>query len=196
MKKSILLVPLLALGGTLSSNINMIEDTNPSINEEIKKVDSNEGITTVTMKEFTEFLSTKKEHYPLSDEFIEKYQQTSGGYLDTARNMGLLVDKEQHEPNQKWHFFTSWFDASIKDGTVKLTDDPKNVVYNRLLCPELLLWIFEASGVNPTKVRKAKEVAEAGKASGTRVATIASNMRKEVPYEDIYNNVVKYLEAK
>lgn len=196
MKKSILLVPLLALGGTLSSNINMIEDTNPSINEEIKKVDSNEGITTVTMKEFTEFLSTKKEHYPLSDEFIEKYQQTSGGYLDTARNKGLLVDKEQHEPNQKWHFFTSWFDASIKDGTVKLTDDPKVVVYNRLLCPELLLWIFEASGVNPVKVRKAKEVAEAGKVSGARVATIASNMRKEVPYEDIYNNVVKYLEAK
>ena len=86
--------------------------------------------------------------------------------------------------------------TSIADGTVKLTDDPKNLVYNRLLCPELLLWIFEASEVNPTKVRKAKEVAEAGKASGVIVATIASNMRKEVPYEDIYNNVVKYLEAK
>ena len=73
-----------------------------------------------TMQEFTAFLQNKKEHYPLSDEFIERYQQTDGGYIDTAKKLGLLVDKEQHEPNQKWHFFTSWLEPSLEDGTVTI----------------------------------------------------------------------------
>ena len=158
-------------------------------------VKANVASNSLTMQEFTAFLQNKKEHYPLSDEFIERYQQTDGGYIDTAKKLGLLVDKEQHEPNQKWHFFTSWLEPSLEDGTVTMESNPQTVVYNRLLCPELLLWIYEASGGSPAKVKKAKDVAEEGKVNRTRVTTIAKNMRSQVSWEDISQNVLASLGA-
>ena len=72
--------------------------------------------TVITMRDIADFLEGKKEHYPLSDEFIERYQQTSGGYIDNAKKAGLTVDKQQHEPNQKWHFFESWLYPTISEG--------------------------------------------------------------------------------
>lgn len=93
--------------------------------------------TTVTMRDIADFLQDKKEHYPLSDEFVERYQQTSGGYLDYAKEKGLIVDKEQHEPNQKWHFFDSWMYPKINDenDSLKWDSSAKTRVYNNLICP-------------------------------------------------------------
>lgn len=192
-KEPVLLTIALTLGSIASCGTTNLEGPVPD-QKEFAKAEAN-AAPSFTMKEFTEFLQTKREHYPLSDEFIERYQQADGGYIDTAKKLGLLVDKEQHEPNQKWHFFTSWFEASLEDGTVTMESDPQTVVYNRLLCPELLLWIYEASGVEPTKVKMAKEVAEQGKVSKTRVSTIAKNMRAQVPWDDISRNVSAYLEG-
>lgn len=141
--------------------------------------------TTITMRTIASFLSEKKEHYPLSDEFMERYQQTSGGYIDFAKKNGHPVDKLKHEPNQKWHFFDSWLNQSLEDGTLTWEDDAKSRVYTKLLCPELLLWIYEASDVDPVKVRNAKEVAEKGKIAGQSVSTIAKNMRNCVAWEDL-----------
>lgn len=57
---------------------NYIESDNESINlkEEIKdnKVEAQANTTTITMQDISDFLTNKKEHYPLSDEFIERYQ--------------------------------------------------------------------------------------------------------------------------
>ncbi len=138
----------------------------------------------VTMRQIADFLTDKKEHYPLSDEFIEKYQQKSGGYIDFAKQQGLIVDKLRHEPNQKWHFFDSWLNESIEAGTLTWEDSAKSRVYTKLLCPELLLWIYEACGVDPVKVKQAKDVAEQGKVAGTATTTIAKNMRACVSWED------------
>ena len=149
----------------------------------------------VTMQDIALFLETKKEHYPLSDEFIERYQQKSGGYIENAKKAGLLVDKFQHEPNQKWHFFESWFYPSIEEGTFTLNDSAKSKAYSKLLCPELLLWIYEACEVDPIKVRNAKEVAEQAKVSNTHISTMAKNMRECVPWEDIENTIINYLNS-
>ena len=157
-------------------------------NKKINVVDAAE-VDAVSMREISDYLSTKKEHYPLSDEFIERYQQTSGGYIQYAKQLGLTVDKELHLPDQKWHFFTSWIGQSLTEGTLSYEDDAKTRVYNGLLCPELLLWIYEASSVDPNKVREAKIVAEQGKVAGTNVSTIAKNMRACVPWEDIKANI-------
>ncbi len=140
---------------------------------------------TVTVGQMADFLLTKKEHYPLSDQFMERYQQTSGGYLDNAKKAGIPVDREQHSPNQKWHFFESWYYPSIEEGSLSREDDAKRRIYTNLLCPELLLWIYEAAGVAPAKVKKAMEAAEAGKSSGAAVTSIAKNMRACVAWEDI-----------
>lgn len=146
----------------------------------------------VTMKDMEIFLKDKNEHYPLSDEFIEKYQQTGGGYIDLARQLGLTVNKEMHEPNQKWHFFDSWMYPSIEANTLSWDESAQNRVYSKLLCPELLLWIYEASGVDPAKVKAAKDVAEQGRSEKLQVSSIAKNMRACVPWEDIENNVRNY----
>lgn len=145
---------------------------------------------TVTMRDIADFLQDKKAHYPLSDEFIERYQQTSGGYLDYAKQTGIEVDKQKHEPNQKWHFFDSWLYRSIDDGSITWEASAKTRVYTGLLCPELLLWIYEACGVDPVKVKAAKEVAEQGKSAKTNVSTIAKNMRACVPWEDLENAIL------
>ena len=165
-----------------------------SLNVEIKR--NAEQSADITMRDIADFLDTKKEHYPLSDEFIERYQQkpsSSGeGYIDLAYDLGLLVDKYQHEPNQKWHFFDSWLYPSIEKQTISWDESAKSRVYSKLLCPELLLWIYEASGVNPIKVKAAKEVAEKAKVEGTHISTMASNMRKCVLWEDIEPAIIAF----
>ncbi len=157
-----------------------------TINTGVSRADSD----TVTMKDISQFLKNKQEHYPLSDEFIERYQQESGGYIDNALEAGLTVDKQLHEPNQKWHFFESWLYPSIEDNTLSWEDNAKTRVYNNLKCPELLLWIYEACEVNPNKVREAKKVAEIAKINKTHIATMAKQMRDCVPWDDIKNTIL------
>ncbi len=141
--------------------------------------------TTITVGEMADFLSAKNEHYPFSDQFTERYQQTSGGYLDNAKKADIPVDRQSHSPNQKWHFFNSWYYPSIEEGTLSRDDDAKNRIYTKLLCPELLLWIYEACGVAPEKVKKAMDAAAAGKAAGKAVTSIAKDMRNCVAWEDL-----------
>lgn len=168
-----------------------LSDDNITLNQTEKNAFDKKEIT-ITIQDIADFLQDKKEHYPFSDEFIEKYQQTSGGYIELAQKLGMVVSKELHEPNQKWHFFDSWLYPSIEEGNLLWDTDAKSRVYNSLLCPELLLWIYEACGVSPIKVKAAKEVAEQGKVNKTNVSTIAKNMRECVPWSDIENNILAY----
>lgn len=191
MKKNIIgLVSLLAISLSFAKqpNVNKIVEEDNLVNA---------ATTEITMKQIADFLVTKKEHYPLSDEFIERYQQTGDGYIKYARQVGHVVDKSIHEPNQKWHFFDSWYYQTIEEEAAKgkdfEVDSAKSRVYSKLLCPELLLWIYEACDVAPSKVKKAKDVAEQGKSSKTATTTIASNMRKVVSWEDLEVNILKFI---
>lgn len=172
------------------NNVKENEKTNENANALKEVQESSSSI--ITMKDIEQFLLTKATHYPLSDEFIEKYQQTSGGYLDYAKELGKIVDKEKHEPDQKWHFFDSWLYRSIDDGSLTWDESAENRVYTKLLCPELLLWIYEACEVNPNKVRSAMKVAEQGKSSKTATSSIAANMRKIVSWDDLKVAIENY----
>ena len=208
-KKLLTLLALIFMLSTTGCDKKIENDNfiNNKINEENKNTNISEIIKTninqqtevqpktitITMKQIAGFLQTRLEHYPLSDEFIERYQQTSGGYIENAKKAGLIVDKHMHEPNQKWHFFDSWLYPSIDDGTLSWDESAKSRVYSKLICPELLLWIYEACGVNPNKVREAKKIAEQGKVAKTNVSTIAKNMRAVVSWEDLEDGIVEYL---
>ena len=72
-------------------------------------------------------------------------------------------------------------------------ESAQNRVYTKLLCPELLLWIYEACEVSPSKVRDAKLVAEAGKSAGTAVTSIASQMRKVVSWNDLTPAIYRHM---
>ena len=162
---------------------------------------NNASDTTValTVKDVADYLSTKKAHYPMSDEFIEKYQQKDGGYIELAQERGLVVDKYLHEPNQKWHFFDSWLALKVQEHIDEGKEDfyslsAKQRIYTNLLCPELLLWIYEACEVSPVKVREAMRIAEEGKVNKTNLTTVASLMRGKVPWEDIEATVRAFMD--
>lgn len=175
-------------------NNNVVSNKQENIIENNKK-DADSDSITITMRDIADFLETKKEHYPLSDEFVEKYQQSSGGYIDNAKKAGLVVDKLLHEPNQKWHFFDSWLYPSIEEGTLSWDDSAQSRVYTKLQCPELLLWIYEACEVDPSKVKLAKDKAEEGEVQGLATASIAKNMRSIVSWDDIKDTIIAYMNS-
>ena len=139
----------------------------------------------ITVKDLASYLIDKKEHYPLSDEFIACYQQPYGGYITFARKTGHLVDRQKYEPNQKWHFFEAWLLPSFQDGTLCWHNDANKAVYHRIQCPELLLWFLEAVGVDSFEVNAAKKIAERGKQEKYYLSTIAKEIRKQVAWEVI-----------
>ena len=109
--------------------------------------------------EWMDLMKNAKEHYKFSTKFIQKHQQKRGGYIQYAKIVGHLVDKEQAEPNQRWHFFESYLMRNLAEGKICLNASAEKI-YNRLLCPELLLWIAEACGVEDGKVKDASKLAE------------------------------------
>lgn len=135
----------------------------------------------ITMSDMERFLLTKDEQYPITNEYVELYQQASGGYISNALNAGLVVDKAQHLPSQKWHYFESWLYATIDEGML-WDASASDRSYGKFSCPELLLWIIEATGVDSEKVREAKDIAIEGKQNGTGVSTICANIRAAVPF--------------
>jgi len=102
------------------------------------------------IQEIINYFKIKKEHYIISDGFVKAgYQQKNGGYINKAKKIGLEIDYKKAEPNQKWHFIDSY--ASEKQ---------ENDVYKHLLvCPELLLWMAEACGIDDNIVKKAEKKA-------------------------------------
>ena len=67
--------------------------------------------------------------------------------------------------------------------------------YGNFACPELLLWIIEATGVDSAKVREAKDIAVQGKQNGDRVQTICGNIRKAVPFDTYLRPlIIEFLE--
>ena len=69
------------------------------------------------------FFYNKDEHYPISDRFIEQYQQLDDGYLDLAKKTGHCINKNLHEPNQKWHLFESWFLQTVAEKKTNSLDE-------------------------------------------------------------------------
>lgn len=108
----------------------------------------------ISLIDLIKFYCEKKEHYPISDEFMKKYQQKSGGYIKFAHDTGHTVSAEQCEPNQKWHLFESYISRTFeKEGESVV------VCISQLKCPELLLWMAEAAGIDDEIVMEAKEAA-------------------------------------
>ncbi|MBS4842905.1 MULTISPECIES: hypothetical protein [Clostridium] len=132
------------------------------------------------IKEWMEFLADKKEHYPVSDEFIKNYQQSprnKNGYVFFAWETGHIICREISEPNQKWHFFESYMLIMIAQGKIQPDDDAEKR-YRKLNCPELLLWIAEAVGIDSEIVNEAARKARVIIDSGTN-----GHLRTKAGYE-------------
>lgn len=149
----------------------------------------------MTVKEIINYFENAKEHYEISDEFVKSgYQQyKSRGYMQYAKKVGHIIDIQIAEPNQRWHFFESYILRSFADDTITLDND-FSLCYNKLLCPELLLWIAEAAGIDKTKVQllanKAKNIIDSGE-DGTARNKAGIEIRQEIPWEEIENCIKK-----
>lgn len=114
----------------------------------------------LTIGEWKEYLSNKSEHYPISDEFIKKYQQSPAnvnGYVYYAWKTNRIINKEDAEPDQKWHF-ELYISGLLNDKKISI-DDSAEKIYRRIVCPELLLWIAEACGINEGDIEEASSQA-------------------------------------
>lgn len=168
-------------GGSDNNNNGGDDNTqNGNTGNENGKIDLPEDYV-ITMSDMERFLLTKNEQYPITNEYVELYQQESGGYISNAIKAGLVVDKTQHLPSQKWHYFQSWLYPTIEEGML-WDASASDRSYGKFSCPELLLWIIEATGVDSEKVTEAKNIAIEGKQNGTRVTTICANIRAAVPF--------------
>ena len=132
MNKKTLMISLLALSVSCLAfsfvNSNITAAKNPV---EVEAADP-----ILTLSQLANYFSKQEAHYPISDSFIENHQQKSGGYIELAKKLGLEVNAAKHLPDQKWHFFTSWLEQSINDGTATWDKNAKSATYSSFLCPE------------------------------------------------------------
>lgn len=145
----------------------------------------------MTIKEWMELLEDKEEHYPISDEFIKSYQQSpvnKNGYVYYAWEIGRVICRELAEPNQKWHFLESYLSIAIKQGKLQLNDDAGKC-YKKLKCPELLLWIAEAVGIDSEVINKAsrrsREIIDSGTNGRSRNKAGIEIANKIIPWNII-----------
>lgn len=147
----------------------------------------------MNLKEFCSHLENSSDYYDVSDGFmIDGYMQgvvdgkiiKFNGYIRKAKNEGK-IDETTRKVSQKWHLFYSYL-PGYED-----RDAPK--CYNRLRCPELLLWIAEASGVNDDYIKKATTKAkETIDKKGSRYGrcSAASEIRGIIPWSIIEANLL------
>ena len=130
----------------------------------------------MTVGDLKRFYSDKDEHYEISDRFVKDgYQQTNdrpNTYIGTAKNPEIaekdkvIIDQSTAEPNQKWHLLRSYCRYHMKD------DNDAKV--RQLLCPELVLWMAEAAGIDKKVIdeaeKEARRIIDNGKDGNARTA--------------------------
>ncbi len=73
---------------------------------------------------------------PKTDALIMSgFQQPSGGYIDYAKQSGIVVDYKKALPNQGWHFIKSYLDRT----------DPEEARIENVSCGEMWYWLGEVS---------------------------------------------------
>lgn len=158
----------------------------------------------MTRRELIEYFKSCKEHYPKSDDFVKKYQQDKdkapkdyNGYIKKAYNLGMEINAEKAEPNQKWHLLISYYQINKIDINDKAYDNNVTIwsMGNKetgkggsgLKCPELLLWIAEAAGCDITEAKNAsEELCKKGK------RLLACNAIKEkISWQEVQDKILR-----
>ncbi|MCQ2425817.1 MAG: hypothetical protein MJ070_06695 [Lachnospiraceae bacterium] len=150
----------------------------------------------MTIREWMKALYYQKERLPVTDAFISDYQQEGGAYITLAKSNGHPVDKKAGEPNQKWLFYYGYLTYHILNTKKFSIDNDISAIWNgsTLKCPELVLWLAEASGVDEQLLlnasRKMKEIIDtknygAARSSGLARASAAAELMRMIPAENI-----------
>lgn len=122
----------------------------------------------MTIYELKDMLEKKKSRYPISSLFEKTHGQRRGVYWK----------------NQKEHLI-SWLIAQDTLGSGRFSRDKINTdaerMYNRLACPECILWLCEAAGVPKAYVQVTAEKAK----KFDKVVTRAAFIKHQIPWKEI-----------
>lgn len=131
------------------------------------------------IQDLIKFYTEKEKHYPISDHFVKAgYGQKKNGYIKKAKKTNKTINCENAEPDQRWHFLESY--ASKLDGKA----DAKTVY--RVICPELLLWMAEAAGID------SKIVAEAEQSARVIIDNGTNGYARNKAAREIKKNIIKW----
>ena len=117
------------------------------------------------------YYSHKLAYYSYTDLFVRHYKQKRGGYVDLAHHMSFnfkewlkhdskvvrfMNDYDELEvmadESQKWHCLIAWY--AYLEYMGKLDFDAKPSIFQlKIICPELRLWLVEASELSDDKKR-------------------------------------------
>lgn len=91
----------------------------------------------MTIQQVKEFFQDKEQYScPVTEKLVKAgYQQVSGGYINRAKDEGMLVDYNTNSPSQYWHLM------SYCEGR-----DGKKTFSKSIDCGELIFWMAEVSG--------------------------------------------------
>ena len=104
----------------------------------------------MNIRQVEQFFKDKKNTpCPLTERLIKAgYQQTGGGYIDIAKEHGLIVDYTKAEPTQYWHLIEEYCPSVNKDKPFSKS----------IKCGELIFWMAEVSeAVSNDKLEKLLE---------------------------------------
>lgn len=93
--------------------------------------------------------------------------------------------------NQKEHWI-SWltdYHTSGPYGRLASASTPAEVVYNRLMCPPMVFWLAEASGVSHGPLHDAFEAALV---SRLQCASQSAAIRRSIPWCDVEQTLAKF----
>ena len=102
-----------------------------------------------------------EDHLPvgdyIADEYVKAgYGQVRGGYFEVAYKKDVVILKKTADPSQKWHLLNSYYDEKMKDNTFNMQAPAK---LNRLMCPQLMMWIAEIAGLDRNILQNAMNAA-------------------------------------
>jgi hypothetical protein len=126
----------------------------------------------MTPKQLAEKIKKFRPHPPVTDSFE-----------DALRERGRWGNKPVWYRSQKQHWlgWLSEYDGPGYYGR-KSRGQSAEFAYNHIVCPPMVLWLGEASGVQKTKVLEAKRVALS---AGMSLPALSAAIRRIIPWETI-----------
>jgi len=107
----------------------------------------------------------------------------TSGFEQVLDKSGIWSLQQFRYASQKEHWL-KWLAEYDGPGYYgrKKQHDSAEFAYNHIVCPPMLLWLGEASGVQRTKVLEAKQAALS---AGSSLPALSAAIRKIIPWEQI-----------
>ena len=126
----------------------------------------------MTPKQLSRKIRLMREHPPITSGF-ERVLDKSG--IWSLRQFKYASQKEH------WLRWLAEYDGPGYYGR-KNRHQSAEFAYNHIVCPPMVLWLGEASGVQRTKVLEAKRAALS---AGASLPAVSAAIRKTIPWEEI-----------